>query len=312
MFNARQANTNADKRAVVNLFSTSNQGDAKRARSLLEDRIKKTKALHSEVIRITPAMAEYIINNHNQRNRPVRPNRVAEYATKIKQGRMKLHSQGLSFGVDGNLNNGQHRLRGLIEAGVPCDFYVTFGEDVSAFDVQDTGGTRSSGDALACAGNTNVNVLSAASRLVMMVDRQQWFTNGKSARVDNDEIVAFVAKHPDIIECVGISERVRRKLRCPAPPLAAAFYLIRQKSKHADRLEEFLNLLMVGANLSSVSPILKLRDGLQTKKIGGEYGNNIQRNTTVVGSTVIAWDKWIARQSGSIRWNFKTDFPSVL
>lgn len=308
----KQHSTKADNRAIVDLFSTPKSAEAKRARSLLEDRLKRAKTLQSEVISITPVLAEYILSNHNARNRPVRPNRVTEYATKIRQGRMKLHSQGISFGIDGNLNNGQHRLYGLIEAGVPCDFYVTFGEDVSAFDVQDTGGTRSSGDALACAGNTNVNVLGAACRLVMMVESQQYFTSGKTPRVDNDEIVTFAANNPDIVECVAISERVRRKLRCPAPPLAAAFYLIRQGSAHADRLEDFLELLTVGANLASTSPVLKLRDGLQTRGIGVEYGNTTQRNTAVVGSTVVAWNKWIARQSGSIRWSHKTDFPSVL
>lgn len=312
MLNLGQITTNADKDSIPGLFSSTNYSEVKRIAAVLADRIRRCRSLTSEVMRITPAQAEYILKYHNGRNRPVRPPRVAEYAQKVVSGRMKITSQGLSFGLDGNLNNGQHRLLGVIKAGVPCDFYVAFGEDNEVFDVLDTGSGRTGADALHTSGAHNVTRLAATVRLIIEIGREHWFSGSRLLRIDNDEITAFVDENPDVNQCVSEAEIVRRKVNCVSPPVAAAFYLIKNNSKHAHKLKEFMVLLGDGAGLAVGSPILKLRDGLQTRRLGGEYANSHFKSVATAAGVINAWNKWLAGQTGSIRWNGKTDFPNAI
>lgn len=313
MFNGRQVNTDADLFSTVALFSTAKLSKKANADAIdaFDYLVRKTKTLKSISLRITPDLAEHIIEKYNTRNRAVRPQRVNEYAKKISEGRMKLHSQGISFSTDGTLNNGQHRLLGVIEAGVPCDFYVTFGEDPAAFDVHDTGGTRTAKDALHIAGYIDTVALAAAVRIIINIDRGTLISNGPETKVDNDEVVSFVDINGSIIDCQKRANKIRHKLRCALAPIAAAIFLIEMHSKNADKLPAFLDMLTDGGNLSSTSPVLKLRDGLQSRKIADEMRNTVARNSNIVAHFINAWNKWNKKQSGSINWKDKREFPEI-
>lgn len=310
MINGGQLNTLADKKLVPNVFSTSKLGKGVKT-TLLDERVSKAKALSSEIWTITPELARHIIENYNKRNRPIREARVAEYARKITEGRMKVHSQGISFSREGTLNNGQHRLLAVIKAGVPCDFYVTFGEDEDAFDVIDTGGVRSAKDALHISGRCNANNLAATARIVINIQRRALVSNGPEARVDNDEVVNFVDANEDVITCLNIADRARKKLRGSLAPLAAAIFLIRKNSKKPEKIDTFLERLTEGANLAATSPILKLRDGIQSRALSDRFRNTVARNSNIVASFIIAWNKWNRAQSGSIRWVDVSEFPEI-
>jgi hypothetical protein len=298
--------------AVTPFWSTTKPAEFKRIKALFDDHIFKAKTLTSLVMRITPEMAAYIINHHNSRNRPVNPRRVIEYKEKIQQGRMKLHSQGISFATDGNINNGQHRLLGVIAAGEPCDFYVTFGEDVEAFDVIDTNKVRSAKDALYINGTPNGSAAATASRILLLWKRRDLTRVGVNHRIDNDEIVDFVNANPSLLSCLQMGDRIRFKLGGSPAPLGAAIFLIKQNSKNAGRLDEFVTHLLDGANLAQSSPILRLRDGLQSGKISGEVRSNTGRNANVVAHFINAWNKWTTGKTGSIRWQKSEDFPEIL
>jgi hypothetical protein len=238
--------------------------------------------------------------------------RINRYSKIITEGRMKTHSQGISFGTDGNLNNGQHRLIAVMKAGVPCDFYVTFGEDVSVFDAIDTGGTRSAKDALHIDGRKDLVCLAATVRIIINIERGALYSNGPEAQVENDEVVDFVNANEDVNECIKIGNRIRRKLAGSAAPLAAAIFLIRRDSAHPDRLEQFVEKLISGDNLSATSPILKLRDRISHRVDARDNGNTVSRNSHVVAAFIIAWNLWNAKKGGAIAWKHKTEaFPKI-
>ncbi|KVP16999.1 hypothetical protein WJ84_01625 [Burkholderia ubonensis] len=87
---------------------------------------------------------------HNKDNRPLRRSRVDELKRMFERGEYRITHQGVAFGLDGRLQDGQHRLTALSE--MPDSFSVvmsvTRGLDKSAFEVLDLGLKRTYSDAL--------------------------------------------------------------------------------------------------------------------------------------------------------------------
>ena len=118
-------------------------------------------------ILITPAMAETILADQRT-NRPLRKRRVSSFARLIETGKFRTTSQGLSFDTEGSLADGQHRLAGIVAAGVSVDMWVTFGlsdEDVA---VLDEGKCRTVADKARMDGMTGpLKKMSSASRVAL-------------------------------------------------------------------------------------------------------------------------------------------------
>lgn len=85
--------------------------------------------MKAEVQTITPELAKLYLG-HNESNRTLRRTRVMQYAHDMKEGKWNLTGQGITFGRDGNLLDGQHRLNAVIVAGVPVNFLVVTDADV--------------------------------------------------------------------------------------------------------------------------------------------------------------------------------------
>jgi hypothetical protein len=75
---------------------------------------------------ITPEMAKRCLAK-NPQNRPINEFKVAQYRDDILRGRWRLTHQGIAFDDEGNLIDGQHRLRAIVAAGIPVEMLVTRG-----------------------------------------------------------------------------------------------------------------------------------------------------------------------------------------
>ena len=80
---------------------------------------------------VTPAMAEVWLDK-NTANRPVSDARVATLAAAMKRGEWRLTHQGIAFGADGSLYDGQHRLWAIITSGLDVTLMVTTGLEEGA------------------------------------------------------------------------------------------------------------------------------------------------------------------------------------
>lgn len=80
----------------------------------------------TKLIEITPQLAQDYLQR-NPKNRNVSARLVEKYAQDIMQGQWSLTHQGIAFYEDGTLADGQHRLHGIIKAGVPVKMMVTHG-----------------------------------------------------------------------------------------------------------------------------------------------------------------------------------------
>ena len=120
--------------------------------------------MKAEVMTITPELAkEYLI--HNESNRALRRSRVLQYAHDMKEGKWNLTGQGITFGRDGNLLDGQHRLHAVVFANVPVDFLVV--TDADAVATYDCGLTRSIVDRFKLAGKGTGPMYTAAGQAII-------------------------------------------------------------------------------------------------------------------------------------------------
>ena len=105
--------------------------------------------MRSEIVRITPKMAEQWLG---AKNRPLRLGVVQRYKEDILNGNWKLNHQGIAIDTSLNVIDGQHRLKAIIMSGIAVDMYVTFEADPETYDSFDKGAPRTSSDEFALDG----------------------------------------------------------------------------------------------------------------------------------------------------------------
>lgn len=266
--------------------------------------------LISEVVLITPALAEHILSISNVGNRSLRGTRVAAYAEAMIEGRWKLTAQGISIARDGTLNNGQHRLYAVIRAGVAVSMNVTFGEDRGVFDILDTGANRSASDTLGIVGHKNTANLAASARVLMLIDNG---TPTSNASFGNDVIKAWVQSHPALEAYTANGTSIGRKLKTSQAGVTAALYLIGTRSRHAKHLPDFVALLADGAGLTKRGPILTLRESLMRGDFVAKVRAGIA-GPVVCAAILNAWNLWLGNRKGSLpalTWRAGQPFPEA-
>lgn len=97
---------------------------------------------------ITPDAAKAMMKL-NTNNRAITDSRVAAYSEEMRSGKWQLTHEGIAFGADGTLYDGQHRLAAIVQANVPITLYVTRGLSPDARVVINTGRSRTAVDNLA-------------------------------------------------------------------------------------------------------------------------------------------------------------------
>lgn len=78
-----------------------------------------------EILEISPGMAQLWLETRGP-NRRLRMGHVRELATEMKAGRWVITHQGIAFGPDGKIVDGQHRLSAIVMAGFPVTMLVSF------------------------------------------------------------------------------------------------------------------------------------------------------------------------------------------
>jgi len=79
---------------------------------------------HEEVI--TVERATDLLENHNTNNRKIGKSQVIRYASDVKKGNFAVTHQSIGIDRNGNLVDGQHRLKAIIISNTPCKLLVTY------------------------------------------------------------------------------------------------------------------------------------------------------------------------------------------
>lgn len=185
-------------------------------------------------VRISPALADYILKNHNIENRKRVASTIDRYADDMGNGQWILSGDTIKFGKSGNLKDGQHRLAACVVSGVPFDVFVAYGIDDRAFTVIDSGRKRTGSDTFFVGKIPDATVSAGAVRWIMILtsanpsDRSQTFANHELLK-EYDRL-----DQPLFSNCVRDAKAMCKGLRyVHANVVAALLYLYRQKNPSA-------------------------------------------------------------------------------
>ena len=87
----------------------------------------------SFIMEITPDMAAYILKYHNNDNRKLIKSQVNKIVASIRKDGWIFDGQPITFNVEGNLTEGQHRLHAIVITGVTAKCSISCGIVTGAF-----------------------------------------------------------------------------------------------------------------------------------------------------------------------------------
>lgn len=301
----------APSRKVGNgLFSRTAPNEIARFERWLESRFQEAERLSlgaflTEVFTVTPAVAEYILERCNTKNRPLSAARSEKYAEAMREGRWLLTSQGISFSRDRDLIDGQHRLNGIVIAGVPVKMLFTFGEDARAFEVLDTGAKRSAGDTLAIDGVPNYVVVAAAARLRYIIDNEMWCR--RLPKITNDIVVEVVNARPSLVTSSTAGAAIGGKLKSSTGAATVALSYIVEQTQFPERMVAFEKALLSGEQMSK--SVAVLRDGMRNGSLA-RHAPSISA-VVIAASFIKAWNNHLRGSRATVKWNPADEFPKA-
>lgn len=159
------------------------------------------------IVRITPTLADLMLET-NIRNRRVSESSVSCLATAMSSNDMRLNGETVIFSSDGNLLDGQHRLRACVKSGRSFDSIVVFGISPKAFNTIDSGRARSTSDVLGMAGINSATKISSALQALMAFVENGGMMHGSCTHHGVTKVTAPIAEklltaHPGIADSVN-------------------------------------------------------------------------------------------------------------
>ena len=118
---------------------------------------------------ITPERAQKYLNE-NTGNRPISQVQVRRWAQVLHEGAWRVDAGTISFDLNGYLIDGQHRLAGIVEAGIGAQVWVQRGCDPESKYAIDSGRPRSRTQILAMDGVANASLINGAVAEVMQYE----------------------------------------------------------------------------------------------------------------------------------------------
>lgn len=169
-------------------------------------------AERSEYVDVTPELAAQWLEEANVRNRPLSQTRVDQYAREMAEGRWRATNQGIGFGADGRLYDGQHRLWAVVQSGCTVRMLVVYGLDEAARLGIDVGKPRRTPDVLAMfAGLPHARQATSCANAVHVL------VYGGNPALSGDDVLAWHAANADafgwyVAAATAVPARFRQSL----------------------------------------------------------------------------------------------------
>jgi hypothetical protein len=247
--------------------------------------LRGRKEIFSEVVELTPAVAELLLKNNNE-NRAMNEATVQSYTYDITQGRWDFNGESLKIARDGSLNDGQHRCEAVVRAGKPIRTLMTFGLDRSARMTVDQGRVRGVGDYLFMEGGVKNSAEVAAAARIMWSVRNGFISLGTPRLgATKTAIRAEYWAHAKAIDsAVSMINEAAGKKRVLGGKAAAIAALVSMRRAYASA-DDFMSKFIVGNDLKAGDPILVLRERFMGKQII----NGVDRYKMILR----AFDHWV-------------------
>lgn len=247
-------------------------------------------AVTHQIVNIDAAVARRMLER-NPNNRAIREARVQQYLDDMNCDRWRFNGEAIKVAADGTLLDGQHRLMAIARtSGKTFPMLVVRGLPRDAQVTMDQGVKRSPADQLTIAGlaGHNTTMVAAALRVYLVWMEGNLF--GDVVRggipVSTTKVVEFADAYPDIVTRAERFAAVAVRLKCR--PAVACAVAIRLSEIDEPAATEFVRLWDTGVGLDIGSPILALRERLDT--IRGARIRTSDRE--FIGLIVAAWNYW--------------------
>jgi hypothetical protein len=231
------------------------------------------------VVTITPELAKKILDEPsyqpavvNIRNRNINYRVVNRYVATMKAGQWQVNGEPIVFAACGARLNGEHRLRAIMEAGVPITTAVVTGINPAAFTTIDAGHSRSGANVLTISGHSDAKTLHAVAAAVMHYDRGMLsLTKRTSAFASNDELLSYVGNSmPLIIEACDAGRAINKSINGIGPAIAGScYFLSRQSTINAEVVERFwrnLRETIAGGATEPVAVLIRTVNNARSSK----------------------------------------------
>jgi hypothetical protein len=167
-----------------------------------------------ELKMLQPDAAKDLLDNKNSGNRPITDDNVARMARDMQEGRWRFTGEPIIIAEDGNMHDGQHRCKAVIDSSEAIPVIMVYNIPCDAMVAIDQGKGRSVRDILITAGmapTQNDAIVRGAARLLMSGDREL------SKYVDNRQRIAeYVQEHrAQLVEYAAWAKSVYQD----APPM---------------------------------------------------------------------------------------------
>jgi hypothetical protein len=136
--------------------------------------------LSLRIMVIDPEHAEHLLEKYTK-NRTISKVHMIKYATDMMQGLWRFNAVPILISKDGEIMDGQHRLKAIIKSGVSQKIVVIWGVDKSAFMTIDQGKPRSGGDVLSIIGLSKEK----STAISALIIKRYNFYNGRIGTMGN-------------------------------------------------------------------------------------------------------------------------------
>jgi hypothetical protein len=255
---------------------------------------------------ITPEIARAILiyNEAGVTNRKLRSRGVDSTVRALKHGMWENTGEPIIFSDIRTLNDGQHRLEAIAEAGIPAIMDLRFGVPRKAFASTNTGRARTAGDTLHINGTADAAAIAIIARWVLYYERG--LPGSAAQQISNAEIVAACTRWPDI----GDATQTVRGLKSPFKLASLRTLAFLASRCHAEKAREgFFDVIKTGQG-ETANPAHRYREFLiRNANVSQDRGE--RSRSLAIG--IVAWNLYRDPDSWGqqLRWRVQDGFPSV-
>jgi len=254
-----------------------------------------------ERVYVTPTAAKKWLGLNTDNYRTMSKANVSNLTRALRLGLFQPGACGpVAFHEEGYLADGQHRLMAIVVSGVGAWLSVRWGLKDSDIIALDSGKRRTARDRIKRLGLfTKPTLVAPASRFMVQALTDGFATAVHGRKGISDAVqVKFCIAESEALEFATASMTSRRRSFDGNKALHVLRVIAYQD--HADRVEEFTQSFVSGANLSQRSPILALRNRLSELRAEADEEGKKQDFRELGNQLMfLAWNKWMEGRSAT-------------
>lgn len=253
-----------------------------------------------EVAKITPAIAEVMLAK-NPNNRSIVISGIKEWCHALRSGDWETNGETIKISEDGELNDGQHRLKAVIETGITMTTFVVWGLPRESRETVDLVKKKTPGHILSMRKVGSADLIAAAVKRHINMRLGYSITSARPAKEIARELERF-----DDLKYNGIPIKAAGEYRQSRGLFLAIYWLI--KRKHGtEKPDKFFQILFSPVGVSDeYNPAVVLGKRLQKN-----LREKAKLPETEVSALVIkSWNDFSAgKQTRALRWINTGDTP---